>query len=159
MQNGIRNAHGSALTEMGPALFILLIVGVLPILDLMFAGSAYCACVLLNDLELREASRVPASDANAAISTIAHDWQFGGIGQFIGVIGEPQSRCTYNLVHIEGSINPGTETYVNISTTVTVKPAFPIPFFGRIPALGGPATYEIVGRRILEEQSLAPIIE
>ncbi len=151
----LRKQHGSAITEMGPALFILLVVGVFPVLDLIFAGSAYCACVLLNNLELREASRIPASDTNDAMTQIAYNWQNSGVGQFAGIIGQPQTQCTYTVIDIQGSVNPGTETYVNVSTTVSLKPFFPIPFFGKITVLGAPVTYSIIGRRILENQSLA----
>jgi hypothetical protein len=151
----LRKQHGSAIAEMGPALFILLIVGVFPVLDLIFAGSAYCACVLLNNLELREASRIPASETDASMTQIAYNWQNSGVGQFAGVVGQPQAQCTYNAIDIQGSTSAGKEMYVIVSTTVTLKPFFPIPFFGQIPVLGAPVTYTIGGRRLLENPGLA----
>jgi len=151
----LRKQGGSAIAELGPALFLLLIVGVFPVVDAMFAGYTYFASVLLNNLELREASRIPASDTEDAMTRIAYNWQNSGLGRLASVIGQPQTQCAYNVVNIEGAVHPGTETYVTVSTTVTVKPCCPIPFFGKIPCLGAPVTYSIVGKKIMENQSLA----
>jgi nitrate reductase NapE component len=150
-----RNQGGYSITEMGPALFLLLIMGIFPVLDLIFAGSAYTACVLLNNLQMREAARIQASQADMAMTQIAHDWQLTGIGQFAGVLGEPQTQVSYVVVPIASSTGRATETYVNVSTSVTVRPFLTIPFFNGVPALGSPVSYNINGRRLMESAILA----
>jgi hypothetical protein len=150
-----RNPHGITLSETGPALFLLLIMGIFPIMDLIFAGSAYTACVLLNNLELREAARLPASQVENAMIQIAHDWQVSGIGQYAGILGEPTTNYAYTVVPIENSSGRQTETYVSVTTNVTLRPFLPIPFFNSVPALGAPVSYSITGRRLLEMAALA----
>jgi hypothetical protein len=151
----LRKKSGSAITEMGPALFILIFVGVFPLLDLIFAGSAYCACVLLNNLELREASRIPASQLDNSMTQVAQNWKTSGIGQFAGILGDPQTQYDYSTVRIDGSATAGNEVYVNVATTVTLRPFMPIPFLNSIPVLGAPVTYIIHGRRLLANAALA----
>jgi hypothetical protein len=152
-----RKPHGYTITEMGPALFLLLIMGIFPILDLIFAGSAYTACVLLNNLELREAARLPASQVDNAMVQIAHDWHVSGIGQYAGSMSDPQTQYSYTVVPIENSTGRSTETYINVTTNVTLRPFLPIPFFNAVPALGAPVSYSVYGRRLLETPTLAKL--
>jgi hypothetical protein len=152
-----RNRNGYTIAEMGPALFLLLIMGIFPMLDLIFAGSAYTACLLLNQLELREAARLPASQVDNAMVLIAHEWQFSGIGQYAGVMTDPLTQYSYSIVPIENSSGHQTEAYITLTTTVTLRPFLPIPFFNAVPALGAPVSYSISGRRLLESPSLANI--
>jgi hypothetical protein len=150
-----RKQHGVTIAEVGPALFLLLIMGIFPMLDLIFAGSAYTACLLLNDLQLREAARLPASQVENALIYIAHDWQNTGIGAYAGVMGEPQSQYAYTVVPIPTGAGRATETYIVVTTSVTLRPFLPIPFFNAVPALGAPVSYSISGRRLLEMAILA----
>jgi|SRR5271168_4025548 len=150
-----RNKQGVAIAELGPALFLLLIMGIFPMLDLIFAGSAYTACLVLNDLQLREAARLPASQVENAMILIAHNWQISGIGQYAGILGDPQTQYSYSIVPIPNSSGRQTETYITITTNVTLRPFLPIPFFNSVPALGAPVNYSISGRRLLEMAILA----
>jgi len=54
-----RNVDGSMLAELGPALFIILFFGVFVVVDLISLGIAYSSCQTLNDLQLREAAKLP----------------------------------------------------------------------------------------------------
>ncbi len=60
-----RNNKGSALTEMGPALLILLTMIFFPMLDVMGMAASYCSCVYLNSTQVKEASVISASDATS----------------------------------------------------------------------------------------------
>ena len=79
-----RKQRGSAISEMAPALFLLLVVAVFPVLDLIFDGLGYCACVTLNNLQLREAVRVPksqATDPNGTVQLeIPNNWRASAFG-------------------------------------------------------------------------------
>ncbi len=151
-QARLRGKRGSAIAEMGPALFILLLAGVFPMLDLIFAGVGYCAAYMLSDLELREAARLPKSQLEAALVQICYDWRTSGIGQFAGVVGDPQSDFGY-YTDSQGSGPP--LTYVTVTTKVQIKPLLPIPFIPGVPALSVPASYTFNGRRILENGNFA----
>jgi len=151
-QVGSRRKRGSAIAELGPALFILLLAGVFPMLDLIFAGVGYCAGYTLSDLELREAARLPKSQLEAALVQICYEWRTSGIGQFAGVVGDPQADFNYYTDNQGGGPNLN---YVTVTTTVQIKPLLPIPFVPGVPALSVPATYTYNGRRILENAAFA----
>jgi hypothetical protein len=140
------------MAELGPALFILLLAGVFPMLDLIFAGVGYCAGYMLSDLELREAARLPKSQLEAALVQICYEWRSSGIGQFAGVVGDPQADFGYYTDN-KGAGPP--LNYVTVTTIVQIKPLLPIPFIPGVPALSVPATYTFNGRRILENAKFA----
>lgn len=59
-----RFCQGSAITETGPAIFILFIMILFPLIDLMYMALAYSIVWYLNHLEVRElAVRVPTETA------------------------------------------------------------------------------------------------
>lgn len=148
-----RNQRGSALSEFGPALMLMLFFAVFPVLDMIFAGLAYCACVTLNDLELREAVKVPAADAMSTIGAVQENWRTSGLGGFAGLINYPE----INISYIDGPTRAvGVDKYIAIATTVSVKPVLAIPFFANVPGLGTQITYTVSGKRLLESPSYAP---
>ncbi len=52
-----RSKRGSALSEMPPAMFLLLFFALFPVVDLIYFGVTFASCVALNNIELREAAR------------------------------------------------------------------------------------------------------
>ena len=142
-----RSNSASAISEVPPALFLLLFCAVFPMLNLIFLGLTYSSCALLNKLELRIAAQTPSSELQPALAAIQQKWQSTGIGQFAGVTAPPACNVTYS--------NLGTDIYVNVATTFTVKSFVSIPFFAGVPGLGAPWTYTIAGKRVLENPSYA----
>ena len=142
-----RQSRGSAMTEMGPALFLLLICAVFPIVDVIFAGVTYCTCMAANDMELNEAAKVPSTEAVDTVNEILGRWQFSGLGQFVGLTQQPVVKISY----------PDSQ-YVVVSTTFSVKPLLPIPFFVGVPGLNAPFIYTIADRKLLESPSYAPAL-
>jgi hypothetical protein len=146
-----RNPRGSALSEFGPALFFLFIFAVFPVMDIIGLCFGYLSCASMNDLQLREAAKVPKSVATLQTGSvqqaIPQKYMATVMGAFSGLTDLPQTSVSYT---------PGqTAVYVQVSTTVTVRPFLTIPFFGMVPGLGEPATFTISNSRILENPRFA----
>jgi hypothetical protein len=141
-----RRARGSALAEFGPALFFLFIFAVFPVLDIIGLCFGYLSCVNMNDLQLREAVKLPKSLATSqcgtVMQTIPQTYMTTVMGAFSGLTDIPVTNVSYN---------PGKSAiFVTVSTTVTVRPFLTIPFFVKVPGLGEPASFTISNSRILE---------
>jgi hypothetical protein len=145
----IRKQRGSAISEMAPALFLLLVVAVFPVLDLIFDGLAYCACVTLNNLQLREAVRVPKSQATDPSGTVQLDipnnWRASSLGGLAPLMSDPVTEVTYDVV--------AGNAVASVSTTLSVRPLMVIPFFPNVPGLSAPMPLTITTTRILENPS------
>jgi len=139
---------GSSLSEVAPALFLLVFCAVLPVINFIGMGLTYCSCTLLNNLELREAARTPNSQLAPILASLQQNWQSSIVGQFAGLTIAPETDVSY-------SHNNGSDTYVTVSTDFTAKSFLTIPFFKNVPGLGAPWTYTIAGTRVLEDPSYA----
>jgi hypothetical protein len=149
-----RYGKGSALSEAGPAFFILFMFAIFPIIDFISFGVTYCACSNLNDLELREAARVPALQANATVAAVEESWRSSSMGKLAAVVSYP----SVNVSYAAGPANAnGEDKYISVATTFSVKPLLAIPIFAKVPGLGAEVTYTIVGRRLLENPSYAAL--
>ena len=142
-----RSNSGSSLSEVPPALFLLIFCAIFPVLNFIMISVTYCSCVLLNNLELREAARTPHSQLIPVFLSIQQNWQASALGQMAGLAGPPDSDTSYYV--------SGGDTYVTVSTIFTAKSLFNIPFFNGIPGLGAPWTYTISNNRVLEDPSYA----
>jgi hypothetical protein len=150
-KKGSRRARGSALAEFGPALFFLFIFAVFPVVDIIGLCFGYLSCVTMNDLQLREAAKLPKSVATLQTGSvqqiIPQKYMATVMGAFSGLTELPVTTVTYTLGK--------TAVYVTVSTTVTVRPFLTIPFFVKVPGLGEPASFTISNNRILENPRYA----
>ncbi len=141
-----RNKRGSAISEFAPALFLLLVVAVFPVLDLIFDGLGYCACVTLNNLQLREAVRVPKSVASNPQGSVQQDipnsWRNSTFGGLAPLMADPNTQVSYDIV-------AGTAV-VEVATSVSVRPLLVVPFFPNVPGLSAPMSFTITSSRMLE---------
>lgn len=141
-----RGNLGAAISEFGPALFLMFFFAIFPVLDMIVAGYNYCSCVALNDLQLREASKLPRSQADAANGpvklTIPQRWASSIIGGFSGTSQLPETVVSYSAKH-------GT-CYVTVSTTCEINPFLKIPFFFGVPGIGAPLVTKISNKRVME---------
>jgi hypothetical protein len=146
-----RCCRGSTLAEVGPALFLLFFFALFPAIDLLGMGISYCSCLSLNDLQLREACRLPKSMAvdprGQVMLGIPNNWKATVIGGFGATMSDPITDITY--VVGKGAI------YVNVSTTVTSHPMFQIPFMPGVPGLGDSFSCNISNNRVLENPMYA----
>ncbi len=142
-----RGRLGAAISEFGPALFFLFFFALFPVVDMIVCGYNYCSCVALNDLQLREACKLPRSMAGAANGavklTIPQNWQASIIGGFSGTTELPETAVNY-------SINKSGNVFVSVTTLCTINPFLKIPFFVGVPGIGAPFQVNIVNKRVME---------
>ncbi len=110
-----RRPRGSALSEFGPALFFLFIFAVFPVMDIIGLCFGYLSCCTMNDLQLREAAKVPKSIATMQTGSvqqaIPQKFMATVMGSFSGLTDLPVTAVNYT---------PGqTAVYVQVCTTVT----------------------------------------
>jgi hypothetical protein len=144
-----KRTGGSAITEMGPALFILLIAIFFPLLDLALVGLAYFSCATLNDLQTNKAAMLPQSEAESeggpVKKGVREAWQLSAIGTLARLAGEPSTDVSYTEF--------GADQCVVVSTSFSVKPFLPIPFIPGVPGISAPVGFTIQGKRLLEDPS------
>ncbi len=139
-----RQNGGSAITETAPAIFILFIMILFPLIDLMYMAFAYSIVWYLNHLEVRElAVREPAETAQALTEI---DTQFLGVGmaKFVGLVpGQIQHP------KIVRSGNPET---VSLTTQARVMPFLSLPFIMPVAGINQPVVFTVTSNRLQEEQ-------
>lgn len=142
----IRSQGGATISEMAPALFILVIFALLPVIDLIVDGLGYCACLTLNNLQLREAARVPksqATDPKGSVQlAIPNNWRNSAFGGLAPLMDDPQTSVTYDIV--------AHSAFVSVTTTLSVRPMIPVPFFNSTPGLGAPMVFTVGSEKVLE---------
>lgn len=162
-RGGRLRSRGSAITEAGPALFILLMVFFFPLLNFIAMGLAYADCLYLHNLLLRQASleRVlvinpappPAyttdlscsTAAAGSLNTIITAWRTEGLGRFVETGVVPTQTAWINLA--EGT-NSG--RFIHVELNIQVKPFLPIPFPFAVPGINAPVSLKFNGKRVIE---------
>lgn len=151
-----RSQLGSAMSEFGPAIFLLFVFGFLPVVDFIAMGMNYASAYYLNELQLREAQKVPRSsciDTNGSvILTIPQSWRNSMLGGLADNDKAVTSQISYQPVPWVpvGSTQTVNLWFVSINTTVSFRPLFAIPFFKGIPGLSAPYSVVVGGRRPVE---------
>jgi hypothetical protein len=160
-----RKAQGGAIAEFGPALMIIFLVGVFPLLDLLGLALKYADCYFLYNAVAREAgiatvihqnpnvtppaitsvdlsaSTTPTGSVKAVIKT----WQQSGLGAFANVTSTPTQVCTVD--NTEGTV---TARFVHVALTATCSPFLSLPLPVNIPGLTRPVTFNFNGRTTVE---------
>jgi hypothetical protein len=144
-----RRTNGTAITETGPALFLLFIVILFPLIDPLYMGVAFAIVWYLNHLEVRELSvRVP-TETVTALTNVDQLFTSTGFGSFIGLT---MPRISHPL---PGSATySGTPTTVTCMTVATVDPFLTIPFFTGIPGMNEACTFQVTSTRLQEEEGI-----
>lgn len=141
-----RNEEGSALSEMAPGIFLLVFFGLFLVVDVIALGYNYCSVVNLNDLQIREASKLPksaAKDPKGTVKKLIPDkWKSTAIGAISSVPSEPVTTIGYYP-------GPG-GVYVKVTTAATISPMITIPVMPGVPGLGAPATLTVTSQKLLE---------
>ena len=146
-----RRPQGSALSEFGPALFIIFFFAIFPVMDVIALGFAYISLQSLNDLQLREAVRLPKSMATAAngpvLKDVTNKFLASVMGGTIGAYKRPEATIDYSL--------SGAGLIVSVHTTATVQPFLSIPLIPGVPGLSAPATFSVAKTRMSENPAYA----
>jgi hypothetical protein len=150
-RKSFRRSRGATLSEFGPALFLIFFFAIFPVLDMIALGFAYISTLSLNDLQLREAVRVPRSQAidpnGPVMSGVTKKYLSTVMGGLIGSVKPPLTSVDY--VPSDVGIN------VVVTTTSEVNPFLAIPFFPNVPGLSSPATFSVQASRLIESPSYA----
>ena len=172
-----RPSTGSAIAEFGPALFVIFILLVFPLIDLIGLTATYADCLYLNALLLRQASTekvvvmdpsqtppVVSLNQNAAdiqklqtdLTLVVTQWS-NGFGKFASTGANPTFTTSVNLS--EGTVpqsvsSPPTE-YIHVLLTCQCNPVVSVPLPLSVPGLNAPITFSFNERSMLE--SIPPI--
>jgi hypothetical protein len=154
----IRGTSGSAITEFGPALGILLICFFFPLLNMLILGVSYCLCMVLNYNQVHEASLVHMNDAvslNGPVCKDITDKWLAGMGKFVRAEGYPQTTVSYRDGQTTGNV---TDRIAMVQTTVACQPTISIPLFGAsVPGLNAPMAFSLSSESTMENPDNAPI--
>lgn len=151
-----RSQSASALSEFAPALFLLLLFGLFPVIDAIFIGIDYASARYLNELQLREAQKLPnsqSSDENGLVKkTIPTQWSQSLLGGLHNPDQPVTTKVSYTPVPWQpvGSNQTVNFWFVTIETKVSFRPFLSLPLLGAVPGLGAPITFSISGRRPVE---------
>ena len=148
-----RSWRGSALTEFGPAIGLILLFIFFPMLDLLSMLVSYGCCMVLNNAQTHEASLVhwnqAKSPAGPVRKAIPDGWKVSGFGKYVKVVGDVDTTVSYRKG--ENVADGVTDKIAMVSTTVTCSPFLPIPLPGaNIPGLSGPMSFTISSERQME---------
>lgn len=153
-----RRSDGSAIVETPGALLILLIFILFPLLSLIGLAAKYACCYSLHQLQLREASLIPASsaiDENGPIKrSIPEQWLSSGLGQFADLaVAIPETGLSYR----DGTraANGIQDQFVVIDTAFKLKPfiSVSIPGLSSVPGLNEPFQVQFRSQTALENPS------
>ncbi|HEY9787889.1 MAG TPA: hypothetical protein V6D17_21050 [Candidatus Obscuribacterales bacterium] len=145
---------GHEFAEMAPALFILLVCILPPMIDLIYLGIAYAAAWYLNHLQVREAACAPPGQEAAACDRAKAAWQGSTLAAFIKGT-ESAAPVIAKQDKFPPAPPPGADPdTIQVTTTVTVAPFLQIPFLGSVPGIGAPITWRISSERTREEVGL-----
>lgn len=146
-----RNCRGSAITEMGPALLILFIVTLFPMINLVYLAAGYAGAWYLNHMETRELAVRNPAQATTVLSEVDKQFTDSGLGKFIKLVPE-------KIQHSGPNYEPsGTQPeFVILTTGVEIPPFFAVglPGLDKIPGVGAPISFTATGRRPQEEKGL-----
>ena len=146
-----RPRRGSSIAEFGPALFFIFIFAVFPVIDIIALSFNYTSLMSLNDIQLREAVKLPKSIATnpkgPVLGTIPDKWMSTVLGGAANLEERPTTGVDYDAS--SGNM------YVQVSTTVTLRPLLNIPFFFKVPGLAAPVTFTVASSRLIENPMFA----
>lgn len=149
---------GGQIAELGPALWIILIMVFFPMLDLMYMGMAFGSGWFLNHMVTRAVCCTDPTNGGAvtgAVTAATGAWQGSYLAQFIGVVGTPTSTVVFQNDPVKGTPNG----FCLVTTQVTCKPfmdmrGVPVINSMNIPGCTANATFVFADRRPQEEQGI-----
>lgn len=147
-----RSPAGSAMSEFGAALWIIIIGFLFPCITLVSLIVTYACCFVLNANQTEEAALMPQTQGqnfSLITSNMPRAWAQSGLGQFSQIQAMPVTQITY-----QEAVNPGPDgspqgpqTIVVVNTSFTVQPLISIPVMG----LDQPINFAIKSQRPLED--------
>jgi hypothetical protein len=132
MSFGRPSRGGSQIAELAPALLILFIVILFPMLDVMYLGLGYCCGWYLNHMSVRACATVEPTllSYQAACDAMTAQWSASSLSNFTGatvVQNKPD-----NPVPPTGKAENQTNALATVRTQVKVNPFFTVPMMSSI---------------------------
>jgi len=143
-----RRQNGSAIAELGPALFVILLSAFFPLLDLIAMGVSFGSVWYVNNLCTSQLCLARQSQMQSVIDTVDNAFVQTGIAQFIG-ISDPSA--IHHQVSYNNTPGSGAPPTVLCTTTMSTKPLVSIPFFAPIVGLNTPISFTASTERPREE--------
>ncbi len=158
MIHHVRRCRGSAITELGPALFVLLILIFFPLMDIIGAAADYSFANLLNQAEVRELAVQKPDDGQkeniaqkADLNTIN---ALLGFAKFCGIAPGDEAnpaKIKHTISYIPSLTDPAKIGTVEVSTEVSFRPFLIIPFIPDVPGLSANIPFKVSSTRPQEE--------
>jgi len=145
---------GSEMAEMGPAMLIIFVIILVPMLDLLYLACAYAAGWYCNHLSVREVCCRQPTQFQAAGDAALGAWENSGLCGFIHA-----SNITNTVTFEDAGANavPATATniaYCLVATNMTIQPWLPIPFLTQVAGINAPINFTFSAQRPQEEKGL-----
>lgn len=143
-----RSARGSALAEFAPAVCILFLFILFPLINLACLTLSFGGCWYLNYLQTREASVTVHVRGGAitnqkqvddALAGVREQWLAIGLAQFA------HAAPGNTTVDFEST------GFVTVKTNITVQPFVTIPLPVSAPGLNAPITFSLASQRPVED--------
>lgn len=138
-----RNRKGNQISELAPALFIILVVILFPMVILLYMGIGYACGWYLNHMSTRAAAIVRPADMQSAIDSQRDAWLATGLASFTraSVLSNTAQRL---------NVDPDPELdIVRVTTNIQIEPLVMVPF---IPIQ--PIPFQFVSERPIEEHGI-----
>jgi len=138
-----RSRQGNAIAEFGPAIFILLIMILIPMMVLIYVGLGFACGWYLNYMSTRSAAVVKTPTMQQACDLQYQAWMQSGLPYFCGatLISNTPIRNVTNAATGQG--------FVDVTTVIQIQPFVSIPM---VPM--GPWTFTYKGERPIEEYDI-----
>lgn len=144
-----RSSIGHEFAEFAPAIFVLLIVILFPMLDLIYLGIGYACGWYLNHLQVREVACVAPGSGPAAAGSALAAWQASGLCRFTNGSQTAAPNITYLYLD---TTDPTFPSHCRVTTSVRIQPWLQVPFMGGIPGIGAPVDFTYTAERTQEEK-------
>jgi len=151
-----RKSTGGQIAELAPALLILLIIILFPMLDIIYLALGYCAGWYLNHTTVRACATVPPASYASAITSMNSAFAASSFSNFTNasIVANTASNQNFGTSIDRESGKP--MQYVLVNTQVLVHPFFSlasVPFLNtlNIDGLTKDITFNYVDKRPVEE--------
>lgn len=152
-----RKSTGGQIAELAPALLLLFIVILFPMLDIMYLGLGYCAGWYLNQMTARACATVAPAEYTTACTNMNNSWSGSSFANFTGasVIKNKADPVDFKGTAVDRETGESMK-FVLVNTQVQVNPFFSlasVPFLNtlNIDGLTRPITFNYIDKRPQEE--------
>ncbi len=155
-----RKTRGGQIAELAPALLILFIIILFPMMDIIYLGLGYCAGWYLNHMTARACATVPPAQYVTATTSMNNAWASSSLSGFTG------ASIAYNKADAVDYLGTAVDRetglpmkYIQVTTRVSVNPFFSlasVPFLNslNIDGLTKPIVFNYVDKRPQEETGI-----